>query len=115
MEEIPVFVNVMGERIHSVMHVPHVTPAPTVIFCHGFTGNRIEARRLFVRAARKMSREGIFSVRFDFRGPGESEGEFEKMTVSSETSDLNAVLSFLLGRNKVARDKIGVLGSFRLR
>ncbi|MBO3809180.1 MAG: alpha/beta hydrolase [Candidatus Brockarchaeota archaeon] len=110
MEEIPIFVNVMGGRIHGVMHVPNVTPAPTVVFCHGFTGNRIETHRLFVRAARKMSREGIAAVRFDFRGSGESEGEFEKMTVSSEISDLNGVLSFLLERSEVARDKIGVLG-----
>lgn len=110
MEETPIFVNVMGERIHGVMHVPDRPPAPTVILCHGFTGNRIEAHRLFVRAARKMSREGIVAVRFDFRGSGESEGEFEKMTVSSEIIDLNTVLSFLLGRSEVSRGKIGLLG-----
>ncbi|NHV98469.1 MAG: alpha/beta hydrolase [Thaumarchaeota archaeon] len=110
MEEKPIFVTVIGERIHGVMHVPDETPAPTVVFCHGFTGNRVEAHRLFVRAARKMSREGIAAVRFDFRGSGESEGEFENMTVSSEITDLNSVLSFLLERNEVARDKIGVVG-----
>jgi len=110
MDEVPVFVKVMGERIHGVIHVPDVTPAPSVVFCHGFTGNRIEAHRLFVRAARKMSGKGFVAVRFDFRGSGESEGEFENMTVSSEIGDLNAVLSFLSGRSEVARDKIGLVG-----
>ncbi|MEM3659169.1 MAG: alpha/beta hydrolase [Thermoproteota archaeon] len=110
MEEAPVFVNVSGERIHGVIHIPEVTPAPTVVFCHGFTGNRIEAHRLFVRAARKMSMKGFVAVRFDFRGSGESEGEFENMTVSSEIIDLNTVLSFLCERSEVDCDKIGLVG-----
>jgi len=110
MEEIPVFIKNMGEKISGVIHVPNETPAPTVVFCHGFTGHRIEDHRLFVRAARRMSREGIAAVRFDFRGSGESGGEFEDMTISSEMSDLNTVLSFLADRKEVLRDKIGVVG-----
>jgi dipeptidyl aminopeptidase/acylaminoacyl peptidase len=110
MEEIPVFIKNMGEKISGVIHVPDETPAPTVVFCHGFTGHRIEDHRLFVRAARRMSKEGIAAVRFDFRGSGESEGEFEDMTVSSEINDLNAVLRFLTDRTEVLHDKIGVVG-----
>lgn len=110
MEEIPVFLKNEEEKISGIMHVPDKTPAPTVVFCHGFTGHRIEDHRLFVRAARSMSREGFVAVRFDFRGSGESEGEFENMTVSSEISDLNTVLSFLVSRKDVLSDKIGVIG-----
>lgn len=110
MEEVPVFINNMGEKISGVIHVPDKIPAPTVVFCHGFTGHKIEDHRLFVRAARRISREGIVVVRFDFRGSGESEGEFENMTISSEISDLNAVLNFLMDRNEVLHDKIGVVG-----
>jgi alpha-beta hydrolase superfamily lysophospholipase len=110
MDEIPVFISNAGEKIHGIIHVPDKTPAPAVVFCHGFTGNRVEAHRLFVRAARRISREGMVAVRFDFRGSGESEGEFENMSVSSEISDLNAVLSFISERGEVVRDKIAVLG-----
>jgi esterase/lipase len=110
MKEIPVFIKNMGEKISGVIHVPDETPAPAVVFCHGFTGHRIEDHRLFVHAARRMSREGFVAVRFDFRGSGESDGEFENMTVSSEISDLNAVLSFLVNRNELLKDRIAVVG-----
>ncbi|MGQ9479627.1 MAG: alpha/beta hydrolase [Thermoproteota archaeon] len=110
MEEIPIFLSNMGEKISGVIHVPDRVPAPAVLFCHGFTGDRIETHRLFVRAARRITREGFVAFRFDFRGSGESEGEFEDMTVSSEISDLNVVIDFLKGRREVMEDKIGVIG-----
>ncbi|MBO3839941.1 MAG: alpha/beta fold hydrolase [Thermoproteota archaeon] len=110
MEEIHVFVKNMGERISTVIHIPDETPAPAVVFSHGFTGNKIETHRLFVRAARKMSKEGFVAVRFDFRGSGESDGEFEEMTISSEVSDLNAVLNFLASRMEIIREKMGLVG-----
>jgi len=110
MEEVYVFVENMGERISTVIHIPRETPAPAIVFSHGFTGNKIEAHRLFVRAARKMSENGFVAVRFDFRGSGESDGEFEEMTISSEVSDLNAILSFLEERREIVREKIGLVG-----
>lgn len=110
MDEIPIFITNMGERISGVIHIPDKTPAPAIVFCHGFTGNRVEAHRLFVRAARRMSKEGMVAVRFDFRGSGESEGEFENMTISGEVSDLNAMLKFLTGRKEILTKSIGVLG-----
>ncbi len=110
MEELHLFIENEGERISTVMHIPEETPAPAVVFSHGFTGNKIEAHRLFVRAARKMSKEGFVAVRFDFRGSGESDGEFEEMSISSEISDLNSVLKFLLDKKEVSREKIGLVG-----
>ncbi|MEM2350932.1 MAG: alpha/beta hydrolase [Thermoproteota archaeon] len=100
----------MGEKISTVIHIPDKIPAPAIVFSHGFTGNKIEAHRLFVRGARKMSKEGFVAVRFDFRGSGESDGEFEDMSISSEVSDLNAVLKFLVGESEILREKIGLIG-----
>jgi fermentation-respiration switch protein FrsA (DUF1100 family) len=110
MEELHLFIENEGERISTVIHIPEKTPAPAVVFSHGFTGNRIEAHRLFVRTARKMSKAGFVAVRFDFRGSGESDGEFEEMSISSEISDLNSVLKFLLDKKEVSREKIGLVG-----
>jgi pimeloyl-ACP methyl ester carboxylesterase len=78
--------------------------------CHGFTGNRVEAHRLFVRAAREFCRRGILTARFDFYGSGESEGEFHEMTLSSEIEDLGAILDYLLRRPEVDPRKVGALG-----
>jgi len=110
MEELHVFVNNMGERISTVLHIPDETPAPTVVFCHGFTAHKIEAHRLFVNAARRICKEGFVAVRFDFRGSGESDGEFEDITVSSEVSDLNTILKFITERTEVDKNKIGLVG-----
>jgi len=110
MEE--VFVNFLskGERVAGMLHLPEKTPAPAVIFCHGFTGNRIEAHRLFVHAAREFCKKGFTSLRFDFRGCGESEGSYHSITISDEVEDLKNALNFLYGRDEVLKDGIGVIG-----
>jgi len=110
MEEL--FVDFMsgGEKIAGMLHVPEKTPAPAIILCHGFTGQRIESHRLFVYAAREFCRKGFVALRFDFRGSGESEGLFESMTVSREVEDLENALDWIIGRNDVLKDLVGVVG-----
>jgi len=106
------FVNFMsgGERVAGMLHVPEKTPAPAIILCHGFTGHRIETHRLFVYTAREFCRRGFVVLRFDFRGSGESEGHFESMTVSREVEDLERALDWILNREEVLKDKVGVVG-----
>ncbi|MCD6443914.1 alpha/beta hydrolase [Candidatus Bathyarchaeota archaeon] len=110
MEEKPVFFVNEGERLVGMLHVPDETPAPIVVFCHGFTGHRIEAHRLFVHAARAFCRHGFLALRFDFRGSGESEGLFQSMTVSGEVSDLKAAISWVENLDEVEKDRVGVVG-----
>jgi len=98
-EEFVTFLN-KGEKIIGALHVPERTPASAIIFCHGFTGNRIESRRLFVHAARELCRRGFIALRFDFRGSGESEGLFESMTISEEIGDLTAAVDWLHDRKE---------------
>lgn len=106
------FVWVAGPRgrLACMVHVPSRSPAPGLVMCHGFTGNRVEAHRLFVRAAREFCRRGILVARFDFYGSGESEGEFSEATFTSEVEDLGSVLDYVSGRSDVDYGRIGVLG-----
>ncbi len=106
---------VQGQRIYGMLHLPDGTKdagkkAPAVAMCHGFTGNRIEAHRLFVKAARHFARQGIAVLRFDFRGSGESEGDFEQVTVSGEITDALAALQFLRQQPYVDAERIGLIG-----
>jgi alpha/beta superfamily hydrolase len=48
---------------------------------HGFTGSKIEAHRFFVKLARSLSDSGFIILRFDFRCSGDSDGEFEDITL----------------------------------
>lgn len=103
--------DVMGKRLYGMLHLPEGSvPAPGVVFCHGFTGNRIEAHRLFVKAARWLARRGIAAMRFDFRGSGESEGDFEEMTVSGEIEDALSAISFMRSLPEVDGRRIGMIG-----
>jgi fermentation-respiration switch protein FrsA (DUF1100 family) len=108
-EEFVFFLN-KNEKIVGMLHIPEKTPAPAIIFCHGFTGNRIESHRLFVHAAREMCKKGFVILRFDFRGSGESDGLFENVTISEEISDLKAAIDWLYNREEILKDKIGVIG-----
>jgi len=101
-----------GQLISGMLHVPDRAGGkiPAVLLCHGFTGQKIETHRLFVTMSRALEERGIASLRFDFRGSGESEGGFEDMTVSGETADARVAFAKLAGHAKVDSRRVGVLG-----
>lgn len=74
-----------------MLHLPEVEPPfPALALFHGFGGTRVEPHRLFVKISRLLAREGVASLRLDFRGSGESEGDFQSMTLSGEIKDAKA-------------------------
>ncbi len=99
-----------GQRIAASLHVPDATPAPGVVMCHGFTGHRIEAHFLFVKAARAFCAAGLNVLRFDFRGSGESEGHFRDMTIEGEIADALAALEALRAEPTVDSERVALLG-----
>lgn len=99
-----------NQRIAATIHLPERTPAPGVVMCHGFTGHRIEAHFLFVKAARAFCEAGLNVLRFDFRGSGESDGLFREMTIGGEIEDALVALEALRSEPTVERDRVGLLG-----
>ena len=100
-----------GQQIAGTLHLPNgVGPHPGVVLCHGFTGMRLEAHFLFVKTSRALEQAGIASLRFDFRGSGESEGEFRDMTVEGEVSDALKAVDVLCAVPEVDERRVGVLG-----
>ncbi len=79
------------QKLVGILHVPigmkRGEKASGIAMFHGFTGNRTEAHRLFIHVARALSDSGFVVLRFDFRGSGDSDGEFDDMTVPGEVSD----------------------------
>jgi len=108
--EIQVAFQLGDDHVFGVLHLPTSTSAPGLIMCHGFTGHKAEAHRLFVEAARDFASHGLAVLRFDFRGSGDSGGDFKDMTVSREIEDAVAALDFLAARPEVQSDHVGVLG-----
>ena len=66
---------------------------PMVIICHGFGGNK--ESMLLKTIADSLEQKGVASIRFDFNGHGESEGDFENMTVLNEIEDAKHVYDYV--------------------
>lgn len=73
-----------------------------VILMHGFQGNRgYEAGNLLYDLAHALNAAGLATLRMDFAGCGQSDGDFANMTVLSELLDGMAMIDFV-------RAKMGV-------
>jgi len=98
--------------LRGMIHIPDQgeAPYPGVILYHGFAGSRMEPSFIFVRLSRLLMANNIASVRFDFLGSGESDGDFEEMTFSSEIEDGFDILRFFSGRPEIDRQRIFLLG-----
>lgn len=101
-----------NSTLRGMIHIPGQgkRPYPGVILYHGFAGNRMEPSFLFVRFSRLLMANGIASVRFDFLGSGESDGDFEEMTFSSEIEDALDILDYFTGRPEIDRQRIFLMG-----
>lgn len=100
-----------GKTLRGMEHVPDEGEGfPAVILFHGFTGNRLEPHRMFLKISRILEANGIASFRFDFLGSGESDGNFEEMTLSSEIVEANEILDFVKKDSRVDPEKTSLLG-----
>ena len=94
-----------------MLHLPEGPPPfPALALFHGFGGTRVEPHRLFVKTSRRLATEGVASLRIDFRGSGESEGDFKSMTLGGEIKDAQAAMDFLRSQPEVDPARLGVLG-----
>ena len=84
--------NVSGKTIRGTVMTPEGNgPFPTVIFYHGFSVDRIGMDRLHFLFAKRCVEEGYATVRFDFYGCGESDGDFREKRVSFELEQSLAI------------------------
>ena len=78
------------EDNEEVAAVHHEAPSNKWIFlCHGFAGSKDRGNK---GRAEAYSEAGWNAVRLDFRGNGESDGEFIEQDLSSRIKDLEAVI-----------------------
>jgi len=101
-----------GLTLRGMLHIPDNFKGKVPIVCifHGFTGHKMEPNFIFVRLSRQLENLGIASVRFDFGGSGESDGDFIDMTISNELEDAKAILNYAKSLDFVNCKSIGVVG-----
>lgn len=100
-----------GEKIFGIFHRPvNREKVPAVLFCYGFAGNKCGKYRLLVRLAEDLVKNGIAVLRFDYRGAGDSEGDFLDMTVEGKISDIQTCLEYLQKDSQIDSQRIGLFG-----
>ena len=100
-------------KLAAIIQKPSTQPGeqiPMVIMMHGFGGNKGggERKTLFDVIADKLEAQGIATIRFDFNGHGESEGEFWQHTVPNEIEDALKVYEYVRDLRYVST--VSVLG-----
>lgn len=103
--ETPVTFQSKDAQIFGVWH--RCSANKLIIMCHGFMGNKIENKRLFVETARELNNFGIDAFRFDFYGSGDSAGEFMDSRITCNIANLKD--AFIWAEDKGYKD-IAVLG-----
>jgi uncharacterized protein len=103
-----------GLTLRGMEHVPERAEGseklPAVILYHGFTGDKLEPHRFFLKMSRAIEQCGIAAFRFDFLGSGESDGDFEEMTVSKEIAEAKAILEMVKNDPRIDQARISLLG-----
>ncbi|MFO3715219.1 alpha/beta hydrolase family protein [Anaerococcus cruorum] len=83
---------------------------PTVIFYHGFGGDRNGSAWFRGQNSMYLTDRGYVTVRFDFSGTNESDGDFYDMTVSREEEEAIMIYDFTKLRKFVDRNRIYLVG-----
>ncbi len=85
----------------------HSSSGPLVILCHGFRSGKDE--KSITSLAGALEKSGFSTLRFDFNGHGESQGDFRELTVTRALQDLHAILDY--ARTQFPARKISLVAS----
>jgi pimeloyl-ACP methyl ester carboxylesterase len=107
-----------GMTLVCTLTIPQIQKkCPIVITLVGFYGTRdgdptATGEKSFQRLSRIMAGQGFASLRVDFRGTGDSDGDFSMTTFSSQISDTMAAVDYIKSdlKHLVKSESIGILG-----
>jgi putative redox protein len=92
------FANSAGLKISGLWYSSGQPGKPLVLVCHGFTGSKEGGDGQACRMAEYLAQIGYESLLIDFAGSGQSEGQFEDLTLSSQIDDLSCAVSWCLNK-----------------
>jgi len=103
--------NADGLKLKGILHLPDIIGrTPAVIGCHGLYSSGNSPKQIAL--AEHCNRFGIAYFRFDHRGCGRSEGEFDRVTsLEARCKDLIAAVTAINSRIDTAGDGLGLFGS----
>ena len=99
-----------GIRLAAELYLPSGKgPHPALCICHGVPAKRTpdSTDKGYPLLAEKFCREGFAAFIFNFRGTGESEGNFDML---GWTRDLKAAIDFLFQLDTVDKSRLSLMG-----
>ena len=116
-KESKVVIPVDDQSVVGTLNVPdNVAQPPVILMLHGFMGQKDELQiegtdeGIYTRTARTLASQGIASLRIDFRGAGESDGQWADTTFSRQIEDAQRALQWLKKQPQINPNKVGLLG-----
>ena len=99
MEE-KVFIQSGKLKLAGIIHIPANLKtgerSPAFVICHGFGGHKDGPQQIWT--ANKLASMGYVTLRYDFRGCGESEGKRGWVIPQEEVDDALAAVSYMQSR-----------------
>ncbi|WP_242608784.1 alpha/beta hydrolase [Actinomadura formosensis] len=97
-----------GLTLRGILMTPETPAGTPTVLVHGGGVTREEGG-FFTRLAFGLAQKGLCSLRFDFRGHGESDGRQEDLTLSSITNDIRAAVDYL--RSETGGEQVNIIGT----
>lgn len=110
MSETPLYFQNGLYNLFGVLYEPEGQANGTgFVFCAPFAEEMLWTQRVFVNFARELAHQGYYVLRFDIMGHGDSDGDFEDVTVDTWLSDIRCALK-TLEEKKPFIECFGLLG-----
>jgi len=104
------FKNSKKQKICGLVFIPDGEgPFPVLVVCHGLSSSKESTNTTM--SYPELLKNKIVVFAFDFSGHGESEGNYENVTISQAVDDLNCALNYIEAKDFINKNKIGLLGS----
>ena len=112
MEDRVQFYSGPGYGLSAVISIPDARDGsqrhPGIVLCQGYAGLK---EALMPAVAARLSAEGYVTLRFDYRGFGESEGPRHRLIPLEQVEDIRNGITCLGARDEVDVNRIGIWGT----
>jgi exosortase A-associated hydrolase 2 len=96
MQEVIEFIFSNKEKVCTITHIPDEPDIRRAyVFIHPFAEEKLWSHRVYVSFARELAKQGYYVGRFDFKGHGDSDGDFVDSSLEKHFTDIDAVINNL--------------------
>jgi len=100
-----------GHTLRGMLHQPDgLGKVPLVIMFHEYGATKTENKFIYVELSRVLEQKGIASIRFDFYGSGESDGELGQKSLASDLSCARDIMRYAQTLSFVNHERIAIVG-----